>query len=38
MHQIKIERERERERKQLYRFLPKTGSSPVPFALPRRVH
>jgi len=38
-----IERERERERekkdtKQLYRFLPQTGSSPVPLALPRRVH
>jgi len=38
------ERERERERekkkntKQLYRFLPQTGSSPVPLALPRRVH
>jgi len=42
----KTERERERERerrekretKQLYRFLPQTGSSPVPLALPRRVH
>jgi len=37
------ERERERERekkdtKQLYRFLPQTGSSHVPLALPRRVH
>jgi len=37
------ERERERERekrdtKQLYRFLPQTGSSPVHLALPRRVH
>jgi len=32
------ERERERETKQLYRFLPQTGSSPVPLALPRRVH
>jgi len=34
-------REREREKKdtkQLYRFLPQTGSSPVPLALPRRVH
>jgi len=35
------EREREREKKdtkQLYRFLPQTGSSPVPLAIPRRVH
>jgi len=35
------EREREREKKdtnQLYRFLPQTGSSHVPLALPRRVH
>jgi len=35
------ERERERERKytkQLCRFLPQTGSSHVPLALPRRVH
>ena len=37
------ERERERERKkkdtnELYRFLPQTGSSHVPLALPRRVH
>jgi len=40
MQRIKTERERERERetKQLYRFLPQTGSSPVPLALPRRVH
>jgi len=43
MQQIKMERERERERekkdtKQLYRFLPQTGSSLVPLALPRRVH
>jgi len=40
---IYIERERERERekkdtKQLYRFLPQTGSSHVPIALTRRVH
>ena len=41
----KTERERERETerekkdtKQLYRFLPQTGSSPFPLALPRRVH
>jgi len=35
------EREREREKKdtmQLYRFLPQTGSSPIPLALPKRVH
>ena len=34
------ERERESEKKdteQLYKFLPQTGSSPVPLALPRRV-
>jgi len=33
--------ERERDKKdttQLYRFLPQTESSPVPLALPRRVH
>ena len=28
---------RKKEHKQLYRFLPQTGSSPVPLALPRRV-
>jgi len=39
-----VEREREREEreekdtKQLYRFLPQSESSPVPLALPRRVH
>jgi len=47
MQRIKTERERERERrereekrdtKQLYRFLPQTGSSSVPLALLRRVH
>jgi len=43
LQQIKTERERERERerrdtKQLYRFLPQTGSSPFPLALLRRVH
>jgi len=36
MQWIKIERER--ETKQLYKFLPQTGSSPVPLAFPRRVH
>jgi len=35
---IYIYREREREREQLYRFLPQTGSSHIPLALPRRVH
>jgi len=35
MQQIK---QREREREQLNRFLPQTGSSTVPLALPRRVH
>jgi len=29
--------QRKKEHKQLYRFLPQTGSSPVPLALPRRV-
>jgi len=45
MQRIKTERERERERerekketKQLYRFLPQTGNSHVPLALPRRDH
>jgi len=39
MQRIKTEREREKKNtKQLYRFLPQTGSSHVPFALPRRVH
>jgi len=34
-------KQREREKKdtkQLYMFLPQTGSSHVPLALPRRVH
>jgi len=38
----KREREREREKrrdtKQLYRFLPQSGSSPVPLVFPMRVH
>jgi len=41
MQQISKERERERKKndtKQLYKFLPQTGSSHVPLALPRRVH
>jgi len=33
----KTEREEEERHKQLYRFLPQTGSSHVPIALPRRV-
>jgi len=39
MQRIK-QREREREKKDtaIIRFLPQTGSSPVPLALPRRVH
>ena len=39
MQRIKTEIEREKkDTKQLYRFLPQTGSSPVPLALPRRVY
>ena len=34
----KLEREKEERHKQLYRFLPQTGSSHVPLELPRRVH
>jgi len=37
MQQIKKEREK-KDTKQLYRFLPQTGNSPVPLALLRRVH
>jgi len=37
MQRIK-QREKEERHKQLYRFLPQTGSSLVPLALPRRVH
>jgi len=33
----KSKEQRKKEHKQLYRFLPQTGSSPVPLALPRRV-
>jgi len=35
---IETERREEERHKQLYRFLPQTGSSYVPLALPRRVH
>jgi len=38
MQGIKTEREKKKDTKQLYRFLPQTGSSLVPLALPRRVH
>jgi len=37
MQRIKSEREK-KDTKQLCRFLPHTGSSPVSLALPRRVH
>jgi len=33
----KCKEQKKKEQKQLYRFLPQTGSSPVPLALPRRV-
>jgi len=33
----KCKEQKKKEHKQLYRFLPQTGSSPVPLALPRRV-
>ena len=36
--EIERDRESEERQKQLYRFLPQTGSSPVHLALPRRVH
>jgi len=32
------EKERRKTQSNLYRFLPQTRSSPVPLALPRRVH
>jgi len=43
MFRTKLRRIKQRDRekkdtKQLYRFLPQTGSSPVLLALPRRVH
>jgi len=31
-------KEKKQDTKDLYRFLPQSGSSPVPLALPRRVH
>jgi len=33
----KVREQRKKEHKQLYRFLPQTGSSHIPLALPRRV-
>jgi len=39
MQRNEKQREKRRSRTQdLYRFLPQFGSSPVPLALPRRVH
>jgi len=37
VQRINIREQRKKEHKQLYRFLPQTGSSLVPLALPRRV-
>ena len=37
VQRIIVREQTKKERKQLYRFLPQTGSSPVPLALPRRV-
>jgi len=37
VQRINVREHRKKEHKQLYRFLPQTGSSPVPLALPRRV-
>ena len=37
MQRIKVREQRKKEHKQLYRFLPQTGSSPVPLALSRRI-
>ena len=37
MQRINVREQRKKEHKQLYRFLPQTGSSLVPLALPRRV-
>jgi len=38
MQRIKQRDGEKKDTKQLYRFLPQTGSSPFPLALPRRVH
>jgi len=37
VQRINVREQRKKEHKQLYRFLPQTGSSPVSLALPRRV-
>jgi len=37
VQRINVREQRKKEHKQLYRFLPQTGSSPVPLELPRRV-
>ena len=37
IQRINVREQRKKEHKQLYRFLPQTGSSSVPLALPRRV-
>jgi len=37
VQRIKVTEQRKKEHKQLYRFLPQTGNSPIPLALPRRV-
>jgi len=38
MQRIKQREREKKDTKQLYRFLPQTRNSPVPLALPRRVH
>jgi len=38
MQRIKQRERKKKDTKQLYRFLPQTGSNPVPLALPRIVH
>ena len=37
VQRIIVREQRKKKHKQLYKFLPQTGSSPVPLALPRRV-
>jgi len=37
VQRINVREQRKKEHKQLYRFLPQTGSSLVPLALPRKV-
>ena len=37
VQRINVREQRKKEHKQLYRYLPQIGSSPVPLALPRRV-